>query len=174
MNCPKCGAPLDDGSLFCKSCGANFNETVITEQESNPVGETKEVNMQTEENKEINTQTEENKEAFRENTDKQPEVQTVVNTDTSNDIAENISSVLSGKNLKTIGLIAGTFFIIVGLSLVCTSDSSLRSAAFGADFYTYTYEGILEISEILVRIEKALGWAVAAIGAAIDVYVLFK
>ena len=36
-------------------------------------------------------------------------------------------------------------------------------------FYTYTYQGIVAISEILASIEQAIGWLIVAVGAGIDV-----
>lgn len=35
--------------------------------------------------------------------------------------------------------------------------------------YTYSYQGIVAIAEILSSIEVTLGWVIVAVGAAIDV-----
>ena len=68
-----------------------------------------------------------------------------------------------------IGLIVGSLLIVIGLLRVFTAGTSISSTSFGGDFYTYTYQGIVAISEILASIEVTLGWVVVAIGAAIDV-----
>lgn len=70
---------------------------------------------------------------------------------------------------KLVGLIVGTLLIIVGFIRIFSAGTSLYSTTFGADFYTYTYKGIVVISKILSSIEVTLGWIVVAVGAAIDV-----
>lgn len=72
-------------------------------------------------------------------------------------------------NAKMIRLIVGTLLIILGLIRVFMAGTSISSTSFGADFYTYTYQGIVAVSEILASIEASLGWVIVAIGAAIDV-----
>lgn len=49
-----------------------------------------------------------------------------------------------------------------------SAGTSISSTSFGGDFYTYTYQGIVAVSEILASIEVSLGWIIVAIGAAID------
>jgi len=71
-----------------------------------------------------------------------------------------------------IGLIVGTLFIIIGIMRVTSAGTSISSTSFGGDFYTYTYQGIVAVSEILASIEVSLGWIIAAIGAAIDLSAL--
>ncbi len=73
------------------------------------------------------------------------------------------------KKAKMVKLIVGTLFILIGLQRVLSAGTSISSTSFGADFYTYTYRGIVAISEILASIQVSLGWVIAAIGAAIDV-----
>lgn len=67
------------------------------------------------------------------------------------------------------GLIIGTFIIVVGFIRIMSAGTSISTTSFGADFYTYTYQGIVAISEILASINVSLGWVIVAIGAAIDV-----
>lgn len=73
---------------------------------------------------------------------------------------------------RMIGLIVGTLFIIIGIMRVTSAGTSISSTSFGGDFYTYTYQGIVAVSEILASIEVSLGWIIAAIGAAIDLSAL--
>lgn len=76
------------------------------------------------------------------------------------------------KNNKMIGLIAGTIIIAIGIVRIMSAGTSISSTSFGGDFYTYTYQGIVAVSEILASIEVSLGWIIVAIGTAIDVYSL--
>ena len=75
---------------------------------------------------------------------------------------------------KTIGLIVGTILIIIGLTRILSAGTTISSTSFGGDFYTYTYRGIVAITEQLASIQASLGWVIVAIGAAIDVHVLNK
>lgn len=73
------------------------------------------------------------------------------------------------KKLNRIGLVVGSLFIVIGLMRIFTAGTSISSTSFGGDFYTYTYQGIVAISEILVSIEITLGWIVVAIGSTINI-----
>lgn len=127
MNCPKCGALLEEDSKFCTSCGANLEPN----QEAEKIDSS---NFPKEEEHKV-------KKEFK------------------------ITKIPS----KKIGLIVGTVLIIIGLIRILSAGTSISSTSFGGDFYTYTYQGIVAISEILASIEVTLGWVVVAIGAAIDV-----
>ena len=48
------------------------------------------------------------------------------------------------------------------------AGTSVSSTSFGADFYTYTYQGIVAISRILASIVVTIGWVIVAIGAGLD------
>ena len=73
-----------------------------------------------------------------------------------------------------IRLTVGTLLILVGLIKIFSTGTSISSTAFGGDFYTYTYQGIVAITELLADIEGSLGWLIAAIGAWIDLGALRK
>ena len=73
---------------------------------------------------------------------------------------------------KLIGLIVGTILIIIGIVRIISAGTTISSTSFGADFYTYTYRGIVAITEQLASIQASLGWVVVAIGAAVDVRAL--
>ena len=73
------------------------------------------------------------------------------------------------QKVNLIGLIIGTLIIVIGFSRIVSAGTSISSTSFGGDFYTYTYQGIVAVSEILASIEVSLGWVIVAIGAAIDV-----
>jgi hypothetical protein len=101
----------------------------------------------------------------------------------SQNIEDQPSTVLSNakvseqnkkRNANLIGLIVGTLIIIVGFTRIMSAGTSISSTSFGGDFYTYTYQGIVAISEILASIEVSLGWVIVAIGAAIDICSLQK
>ena len=149
--CEKCGTTLDNDAMFCVSCGAHLNERETTE--------TKAV-----ENKTYNV-------------DSDPVSKTIetpcvpvstMSANSGNDA--NKSSPIT----KIIGLIVGSILIIVGLIRVLSAGTTISPTSFGGDFYTYTYKGIVAISEILASIEVSLGWVIVAIGAVIDVNALRK
>ena len=73
------------------------------------------------------------------------------------------------RRLKIISLSVGTVILIIGFIRIATAGTSISSTSFGADFYTYTYQGIVAVTEALAAIEVTLGWILVAIGAAIDV-----
>ena len=73
------------------------------------------------------------------------------------------------RKANVLGLIVGTLIIVIGLIRVVSAGTSISATSFGGDFYTYTYQGIVAISEILASIEQAIGWLIVAVGAAIDV-----
>lgn len=77
-----------------------------------------------------------------------------------------------GTKSQMIGLVVGTLIIAIGFVRIMTAGTSISSTSFGGDFYTYTYQGIVAVSEILASIEVSLGWIIVAIGAAIDVNAL--
>jgi hypothetical protein len=138
MECPKCGAILEEDSKFCVACGAHLDSVGdATPASPNPIEER----------------------------DSGGQPSTIVV-----DTKESKQSIL--KNVNPIGLIVGTIIIIVGIVRILTAGTSISSTSFGGDFYTYTYRGIVAISEILASVEVSLGWVIVAIGAAIDVHSL--
>lgn len=102
-----------------------------------------------------------------------------VNLEFNQEAEKNESSVFQNKeekrikipeiSSKKIGLIVGTVLIIIGLIRILSAGTSISSTSFVGDFYTYTYRGIVAVSEILASIEVTLGWVIVAIGAAVDV-----
>lgn len=151
MECPKCGTILEDDSKFCVACGAHLDGAgVAAPADQNPVA-TQSYEVQ------------QSPLASDTNVPEQSERHTV------NPI-EGIVTTLVNANL--IGLIVGTLIIVVGIIRIMSAGTSVSSTSFGGDFYTYTYQGIVAISEILASIEVSLGWVIVAIGAAIDVHSL--
>ena len=136
MNCPKCGAPIENDSKFCVSCGAPLENVQAEGSDSIAVKTEKPTNIPVKENR----------------TEKQ----------------------VSLSVRKLVGLAVGTLLIVVGVMRITSAGTSISSTSFGADFYTYTYQGIVAVSEILAEIEVSLGWLIVAIGAAIDVHSLLK
>ena len=134
MLCPKCGAPLEEDSKFCVSCGAEV--TNAEPMENTP-----------QENPAVDANVEPQKEAT----------------------SEKKVSVEPKKKKSNLGMVVGTLLILIGLSRILTAGTSISPTSFGGDFYTYTYQGIVAVSEILASIEVTLGWVIVSIGAAMDV-----
>ncbi len=93
-----------------------------------------------------------------------------------------------------LGVFVGILFIIVGLSTINLADISrfengllnynlghLTEVEFGADVYTYSYDGIVEIErdlcylgKAIVKLIKAVGTVISGIGVIITLKSLFK
>ena len=67
--------------------------------------------------------------------------------------------------VKYIELAVGISLVIVGFIRLLSSGTSISTTSFGGDFYTYTYQGIVAISELLSDIEASLCWFIMGIGA---------
>ena len=142
MNCPKCNAVIDDDSVFCVHCG----EPIKTADENVELSEKKEIN--------------ENLAAEKEK---------VISQVSGSVSGDSMGQKILKDKIKLIGLIVGTALIAVGIYRITNAGTTISSTSFGADFYTYTYQGIVAISRILASIEVTIGWVIIAIGAAIDV-----
>jgi hypothetical protein len=70
-------------------------------------------------------------------------------------------------DFKYVTLVIGTLIMFIGFIRLSDSSVSITSTSFGADFYTYTYKGIVECAEILGKINATLSWCLIAIGAII-------
>ena len=66
-------------------------------------------------------------------------------------------------------LVVGTLLILIGFIRLMDSSISISSTSFGADFYTYTYKGIVACAEMLSKIHKTLSWCLIGLGAVIDI-----
>ena len=73
-----------------------------------------------------------------------------------------------------IGLVAGLIFLRAGLLVAMSADTTLSSATFGADFYTYAYRGLRAAESALIGIQKACGGVMASIGAFTGCFFLCK
>ena len=146
MICPTCGAQIDDDSKFCAVCG-------------NPIDRPED--QQPEQAEVLTEETNSLKEEVGK--EKEKENKTISGEKTG-----------SGGMLNLLGLAAGTLFIVVGCMRISTAGTSISSTSFGGDFYTYTYQGIVAVSELLSSIEVTLGWILVAAGSAIDLYFLHK
>ena len=130
MNCPKCGAILEEDAKFCVSCGTRLDDLGAAAPNGLAQG----------------------KQSDHSTTFDPPKTETK-----------------KERKVNMLGLIVGTLIIIIGLIRVVSAGTSISATSFGGDFYTYTYQGIVAISEILASIEQAIGWLIVAVGAAIDV-----
>ena len=153
MICPRCGASLDEDSKFCEVCGNPVQpaDKPETEPAAVPLERSAEVKSEP------------------------AAVPSERSAEVKSEPAENLLPVSGKKTLskgEMIGLAIGTVFIVVGFIRIATAGTSISSTSFGADFYTYTYQGIVSVAEILASIEVTLGWILAAIGASIDIRVL--
>ena len=153
MICPRCGASLDEDSKFCEVCGNPVQPADKPETEPAAVPSEKSAEVKSE----------------------PAAVPSERSAEVKKEPAENPLPVSGKKTLskgEMIGLAIGTVFIVVGFIRIATAGTSISSTSFGAVFYTYTYQGIVSVAEILASIEVTLGWILAAIGASIDIRVL--
>ncbi len=65
-------------------------------------------------------------------------------------------------------LVVGTILIVIGFIRLFSSGVSISSTSFGADFYTYSYQGIVACAEMLGKINATVSWLIIGLGAAID------
>lgn len=163
MNCPKCNAVIDDDSRFCVHCGA----PIEAEAESADAVTTPEVEATSSET--VAASDAEAAPAVEASAAPTVEASAVPAVAASAAPAESAMQKLLKDKTKLIGLIVGTALIIVGIYRIMEAGTTISSTSFGADFYTYTYQGIVAISRILASIEVTIGWVIIAIGAAIDV-----
>ena len=153
MICPRCGASLDEDSKFCEVCGNPVQPADKPETEPAAVPSERSAEVKSE----------------------PAAAPSETSAEVKKEPAENLLPVSGKKTLskgEMIGLAIGTVFIVVGFIRIATAGTSISSTSFGADFYTYTYQGIVSVAEILASIEVTLGWILAAIGASIDIRVL--
>lgn len=163
MNCPKCNAVIDDDSRFCVHCGA----PIEAEAESADAVTTPEVETTSSET--VAASDAEAAPAVEASAAPTVEASAVPAVAASATPAESAMQKLLKDKTKLIGLVVGTALIIVGIYRIMEAGTTISSTSFGADFYTYTYQGIVAISRILASIEVTIGWVIIAIGAAIDV-----
>ena len=71
-------------------------------------------------------------------------------------------------NYNTLSLIVGTVILIIGFVRLGDSSYSISSTSFGADFYTYTYRGIVGAVKMLGRLNETISWVLIAFGLYID------
>ena len=74
--------------------------------------------------------------------------------------------------INLVPLVVGTLFIIIGLIRLAGSSVSVSSTSFGADFYTYSYRGIVACAKMLAKINASVSWLIIAVGASIDLKAL--
>ncbi len=151
MICKNCGAELHGDEEFCTVCGA------MVEKEE-PTAEEKAEPVAEEKSEPV----------------VEEKTETVINTKPAQKMNPE----------KIIGIIVGIVFIVIGFVIMGSGEEYsgyLRSAAFGADFYTYTYDGIVAVSEGIGKVNsnlcviiKALGWLLVGLGAFMDCHFISK
>lgn len=194
MICPACGAHLDDDSKFCEVCGSriglsNLTPSAVSEMPESTEGgkaptaekpETAEAGKVSAAIKpyaaeaEKASAAEKPSMAEREKASAAKEAisaHTAPKTGQGKGIGDAAASPVkpADRRIKIIGLSVGTVIMIIGFIRIATAGTSISSTSFGADFYTYTYQGIVAVTEALAAIEVTLGWILVSIGAAIDV-----
>lgn len=144
MICPKCNATIPDDSEFCSNCGAPIQ---AAQAEDPPVSAEKPISAE---------------EEIMAAPDK-------ANGKDSRAVMAQISF-----NMDYIGVIIGVLCIVIGLVFFATTSTSIHSTSFGADFYTYTYQGIVAVVETGVKLIKLLSLILILGGALVDCHYVKK
>ena len=144
MICPKCHAAVPDDSDFCPSCGAPIS--------SPPPGSDE------------NAQT-----------PPLPAEEEIIPAPPAPKKKDPLSGIPAFSfQADYIGAIIGVVCIIIGLVFFATTASSVHSTSFGADFYTYTYQGIVAVVEVGVKLIKLLSLMLILAGALVDCHYVQK
>ncbi len=187
MNCKKCGAPLDSDARFCTVCGEPVNSNEIPAADSASADQSateSNVNNNYIPNEEPNKTSaappnngpyaSADAAAFDANTmhynspNGTPFTMPYTASTPVPEEPKKNGSKIPIKVTTIIALAIGLVLIIIGIVRITAGGSMLDYASFGGDFYTYTYQGIVELSEMLATIKVTLGWIIVAIGAAVD------
>ena len=182
MICPACGAHLDDDSKFCDVCGSRVAASGLPETEAAGTGTVNavtgslpampagpETGMPAEPGAGTSAEPGAGVSAAGKAASTLEKGAAGTAASAADDSSKRGAEDKLKLPLKVIGLIVGTIFIVIGFMRIASAGTSISSTSFGADFYTYTYQGIVAVADILASIELTLGWILAAIGAAIDI-----
>ncbi len=147
MTCPSCGHQNESGSKFCEICGTKIEKPVSSSESSKTIAVV--ANSESNTNSGVGTSNQQAKDSIK-------KIDTVIRIE------------------GIIGLIIGTIIVLMGFNLLSDISGYMSDITFGADFYTYSYNGIRRVFEELQTVEKILSWVVISIGALIDVYSLIN
>lgn len=151
MVCPKCGSSIENDALFCPNCG----EKIAVEAAEQPANESKLTTA-------VN--------ALRAKLPSAECVHAFLKK-----VIAFFKKLLRLRNIPALlGIAAGLIFLRAGLLIAMTADTTLSSASFGGDFYTYTYRGLRAAEDALIGIQKACGGVMASIGAFTGCFFLCK
>ena len=149
MVCPKCSAPIEADSLFCTNCGEKIVAEAADQTAAQPAAENKNAVLRAK--------------------------LCAVGCTVLKAVAAFFKKLFRLRNIPAlIGLVAGLIFLRAGLLVAMSADTTLSSATFGADFYTYAYRGLRAAESALIGIQKACGGVMASIGAFTGCFFLCK
>ncbi|MCI5679536.1 MAG: zinc-ribbon domain-containing protein [Bacteroidales bacterium] len=74
----------------------------------------------------------------------------------------------------TAGLVVGTLSIVLGLIMLFTTTCPIETTSFGADFYTYTYQGIVGVAKLLTSLVRVASMLLIGFGVFLDYYFIEK
>lgn len=98
------------------------------------------------------------------------------NTEPEKDIKKNDVQKNPAKNnlLITAGLVVGTLSIVIGLITLFTTTCPIETTSFGADFYTYAYQGIVGVAQLLTSLVRIISMLLIGFGVFLDYYFIEK
>ena len=102
------------------------------------------------------------------------EAEKVVSENNNTTIKKEKNEVKTNSGFITVGLVVGTLSIVLGAIMLFTTTCPIETSSFGADFYTYTYQGIVGVAKLLTSLVRVASMLLIGFGVFLDYYFMEK